>query len=401
MTEVTREPRRLSEDSQHGSTASDLIKSGMHFETHYMYPDQISIIRVPFQNDKMETLIQFKDRDGKERTVIASERFWRSLASKVGFAESIFKLFTQEEVWERIKESRLLTNDDRDSGTDGRLRLVVDTRTNGALALTSADKGYVNYEKYLGMADEHGGEDFRYSDGIITSVHDCTGSCPVLKVVDEDFRPRIYVETPIDGYGHPNVYLGMLREVCVNGIVAMSTAFRTEVNASQRVHDDGTNPIMFTLDRMFETFSNDEGFDALARRLEKARTTPLSLAEASRFMRILQTHRSKFDPEEIQHFEQLMGDFCHAYGIVDPKQLSKKKMAMLPTAATVYDTINFFTEIVTHHTKGTNRNDVRFTRVAQAEIGRMLGNTSGFDLEDTDDESFAGKEYPAFYMNQS
>ncbi len=379
------------------TTAEDLQRAGLKFETNYIHPDQVKIVRVEWPNDKTETMLQFTDQTGNEKTVCATDRFWRSLASKVGFSENIFKLFTHEEVWERIKQTRALTNKNT---ADDRLRLVVDGRNNSALAMTPAEKGYINYEKYLELATEHGGQGFSYGDGIITSVHDCVDS-PAMRIADEEFRPRIYVETPIDGYGHPNVYLGMLREICSNGIVAMASAFRTEVTTSQQVNDVGQSPIMYTLDRMFETFSNDEGFDALARRLEAARTTPLSLSEASRFIRILQKYRSKMDWEEIKGFEALLGDFCHEYGLVDPRQLSRKQMAILPTHATIYDTINFFTEITTHNTSGTNRNDTRFNRKVQGEIGRVLASPSGFDLESTDDERFQSREYPAFYFNRS
>ena len=379
------------------TTAEDLTKAGMAFETNYLYPDALKVIRVEFPNDKTETMLQFDDQHGKEKTVCTTDRFWRSLASKVGFADSIFNLFTHEEVWERIKQTRALTN--KDTGND-RLRLVVDSRNNSALAMTPAEKAYINYEKYLALATEHGGHGFSYNDGKITSVHECPNT-PAMQIDDEAFKPRIYVEAPIDGYGHPNVYLGMLREVCSNGMVAMASAFRTEVTASAHAKDVDQNPTMYTLDRMFETFSNDEGFDAISRRLATARSTPLSLAEASRFLRILQTHRAKFDWEEIKAFETLLGDFCHEYGLVDPRQLSTKQMAILPTHATVYDTINFFTEITTHNTRGTNRNDARFNQKVQQEVGRILANSSGFDLENTDDARYQGREYPAFYFDRN
>lgn len=377
------------------TTAEDLQRAGMTFDTHYLYPDDLKVLRVEWPNDKTETMLQFKDQHGKERMVCTTGRFWRSLCSKSGISENIFKIFTHEEVWERIKETRILTNK---STGDNRLRLVVDGRNNSALAMTPAEKGYINYEKYLELATGHGGTGFSYGDGIITSVHEC--STPAMMVDQEQFRPRIYVETPIDGLGHPNVYLGLLREVCSNGMVAMASAFRTEVTAAQQSGEVGQSPIMYTLDRMFESFSNDEGFDALSRRLSTARITPLSIAEASRFVRLLQKHRSKLDWEEIQAFESLLGDFCHEYGLVDPRQLSRKKMAILPTHATVYDAINFFTEITTHNTSGVNRNDTRFNRAVQAEIGRVLASPGGFDLEGTDEERYRDKEYPAFYFNR-
>ena len=46
----------------------------------------------------------------------------------------------------------------------------------------------------------------------------------------EDHKQRIAVHTPIDGYGSPAVYLALLRQVCSNGMVAMSKAFKTSLN---------------------------------------------------------------------------------------------------------------------------------------------------------------------------
>src|SRR5258708_15218684 len=72
----------------------------------------------------------------------------------------------------------------------------------------------------------------------------------------------INCELPIDGYGSPNMYLSLLRQVFVNGAIAYAKAFKTEVII-------GKDPV-HTFLRAAQAYSNHEGFAALRDRFRSA-----------------------------------------------------------------------------------------------------------------------------------
>src|SRR5260221_348195 len=73
------------------------------------------------------------------------------------------------------------------------------------------------------------------------------------------------IDTPIDGFGRPSVYLSLLRLVCSNGAVGYSPAFRSELSVGKG--DDG---VAFALTRVLDGFNNEDGYAALRQRFESA-----------------------------------------------------------------------------------------------------------------------------------
>ena len=71
----------------------------------------------------------------------------------------------------------------------------------------------------------------------------------------------------------------------------------------------------------------------------------------------------------------LVGDLCAVYGLTHIDALTRKKMQQLPSYCSMYDLINFATEVATHYC--TEKNG----RLLQAELGNFL--MSEYDLENT------------------
>ena len=81
----------------------------------------------------------------------------------------------------------------------------------------------------------------------------------------DSFQNKFIIETPIDGYGRPSVYLSMLRLICSNGMVGYSPTFRSELATGK-----GENGVSFVLERVLEGFNNEDGYAALRQRFESA-----------------------------------------------------------------------------------------------------------------------------------
>src|SRR5205085_2266357 len=79
------------------------------------------------------------------------------------------------------------------------------------------------------------------------------------------FQNKFVIDTPIDGYGRPVVYLSLLRQVCSNGAVAHTPVFRSELALGR-----GEARVEYALVRALDGFNNEEGFGALRQRYEAA-----------------------------------------------------------------------------------------------------------------------------------
>jgi hypothetical protein len=44
---------------------------------------------------------------------------------------------------------------------------------------------------------------------------------PTFQIARDGFQNKFVLDTPIDGYGRPAVYLSMLRLICANGLVGL------------------------------------------------------------------------------------------------------------------------------------------------------------------------------------
>jgi hypothetical protein len=331
--------------------------------------------------------------------LVPTERFWTSLYARYGFNGSVFRYFRHQEVFERIAQTetdplRLCVERDQ-AGGDNRL-----------LAVSSPGKPIVRHDDLMGTLARYGGEGVRYADGIVESTHVPRAGCGSFQIAGDEFSNRFVLGTAIDGYGLPNVYLSLLRHVCTNGAVGYARAFRSSL-ALGRGNDDVSYSIM----RALEGFNNEEGFAALRQRFEAAAKSWASVYEAQglykHLVRLLARRRLGGDgaalvgsgsiarllraadssdqrPTEgtgldqigsplITAFHRMTGDTSRLYGLANPDALSVKRQRTLPVRCTVYDLLNFASEVATHHA------DAYGARSSQAWLGSLVSEE--YDLE--------------------
>ena len=338
-----------------------------------------------------------------------TDRFWTSLYARYGFNSAFFKYFDHAEVFTRISERE--KND--------RMRVCVeraDDGTNRLLAVSAPTKAFVDYDAIYDLVNRYGGENVSYHDGIVESVHTPRNGANAITVGADDFKHRFVLSTPIDGYGDPNVYLSMLRLLCSNGLVGYGKAFRSQVSLGKGADDSRPSIV-----RVLEGFGNEEGFAALRQRIESAQKSWASVHETQGLYKLLlklvvgntvdNDSQNRLSPglrkwyeksnamvygtlrgaDETwqmpitRAFEGMTGSPTLLYGLANPDSLSVKRQRTLPVNCTVYDAINFATEVATHHA------DPSANRRLQAWVGELISGE--FDMEGTRDKFTEFKDF--------
>jgi hypothetical protein len=331
--------------------------------------------------------VQVREHNGKqevERVLVDGEpfrtypRFWTSLQVRFGFTSNIFRYFTHQEVFERI--SQVAAND--------RIRLCVERHANGPgnlLAVTNPTAPVIRYDDLRALLNRYGAEGVSYHAGVVRSQHQPRWA-PEFDIAGDAFQNRYMIDTPIDGYGRPQVYLSLLRQICTNGAVAQTPAFRSELSLGR-----GEDGVEFALVRALDGFNNEEGFGALRQRFEAAAKSWASVHEASRLYRTLARVRNQgalpaqlaaagsdgAQEPLLRSFHQMTGDLTRIYGLANLDALSAKRQRTLPAACKVYDLLNFASELATHHATDGG------ARALQSYIGDLVSGE--YDLEGTAD----------------
>jgi hypothetical protein len=308
--------------------------------------------------------------------VRTSDRFWNSLHMRFGFTSNIFRYFTHEEVFDRISETspndRIRWCLEREDG-EGRL-----------LGVTNPSAAIIQHDDLMGLLDRYEAQSVKYARGVVTSQHSPRLS-GTFQVAGDGFQNKFILDTPIDGFGRPSVYLSLLRLVCSNGAVALSRAFRSELSVGRG--DDG---VAFTLTRVLDGFNNEDGYVALRQRFESASKSWASVNEVNRLYKVLARVHQRLSPVPLggdgasecgrhspllRSFHKMSGDLTTIYGMANLDALSVKRQRTLPAACKVYDLLNFASEVATHHA------DEVGARSCQAYIGDLISGE--YDLEAT------------------
>lgn len=365
------------------------------------------------------------------RKVTPTSRFWTSICalySTYGLTTKLFKLYDHAEVFQRLTD-RLGGN-----GKD-RLRFAIESKGDvpgTLLAVTSPSKPIINFqelpealERYLVPTEAAKGARIappEYGGGIVRSTHS-PAHMDDFNIGPDTFAHQYVMETPIDGFGYPLIYLSLLRYVCSNGAVGYSRAFKSEVNLGKG--DDAARPL-FTLQRAMDAFSNEEGYQALRHRWEAATDSWASINEAHRVLKVLQkmaqfnllhagssplidglayernmklaarTGTTNVGENQLENelqnnpvtinlmraYTELTGDIVGVYGLTQIDAISSKKQAALPVKCSMYELLNFITEVATHYCTAKNG------RLLQAEVGNFVSHE--YDLEGT------MAQYPTF-----
>jgi hypothetical protein len=296
-------------------------------------------------------------------TLLPGNRFWKSLFYRLGLSEQVFRYYTYDEVFARVVES----------GRNDRLQLCIERPGNGRgklLAVTSPRRPVLQYAQARQLVDQHAGEDAFYRDGVIVSRHTPRSGFNGFSIGPDKFHNRFMMETPIDGYGQPRIYLSLLRQICANGAIGYARAFRSDL----RIGDDAA----FTLERAMSQFDHEEGFTALRQRFESAQTSWASVSEVRQLEKVLTRCNSEITGgslRAITKLHNLSGDLNAVYGLANLESLSQKRQRILPAACRVYDVLNFASELATHHARGE----------AQVRLNAYIGSlvSDEFDLEGT------------------
>lgn len=311
-----------------------------------------------------------------DRPVDATPRFWNSLYSRFGFGNNVFNYFSPEEVFDRIAEKR----------PDENVRFCLYTAPGAArptlLATSNPRKPVLEYARIRDVLSEYdpldktdGDDGIKYANGIMRASFTPRGEAP-FEVGGDAFEARFDTMIPIDGYGSPEVALGCLRLVCTNGMVAVSKVFSSKIPGGND-EDGGINRIVQTI----EGYGNDEGFDALRRRMETATESYASVSELQTMCKAVtqalgarKSMQGSEARELLDRMDRLAGNPMMAYGLLSNNAVSQRKLQTLPTRATVYDLMNFGTEVATHHVQGETG-----ARSIYGAVGSMLGRE--YDLE--------------------
>ena len=340
-----------------------------------------------------------------DRPVAATPRFWNSLYSRFGFNSQMFNYFAPAEVFERISAKK----------GDEQLRVCFQTypgaEISSVLAVSNPRKAHLPFDNVIDiLLQGNPTGNITFADGVLRSSYAPRGEAG-FKIGGDDFEARFDTLVPIDGYGYASTVLGTYRLVCANGLVALAKMFSDKIPSAGKDTDGGLARIIQTI----ESFGNDEGYSALRSRLESATQSYASVAECTAVsktvFKAIQGGQKTEDREAVKNildnFDRLTGNFVTMYGLVNENAIGKKRLSSLPSRATVYDLMNFGTEIATHNVP----NEVQ-RRQVQGIIGEMLGKE--YDLEgsakdgrdfidvflDADKETARRPEMPEFNKDQ-
>jgi len=324
-----------------------------------------------------------------------TQRFWDSLCSRFGFSPSIYKFFNHRETFDRISG---VCKDDKIRISIQKTPSNSEMQTNWVpklLAVTNPDAPLITGSDIIRLMNSLDAEKITYSGGIVTSRHK-PNTVMDFDIGGDTHQTKLTLDTPIDGYGRPNIYLELLRLVCENGVTGLARAFKSSVILGKIGGLD-------ILERVMESYSNEDGFIAMRSRVLSAQKSWASVLECTKLAKLLWKLSSEdFKPEVIQttnvkgpngHRNRLVeklyetcGDLRAIYGVAQIDSLSEKRMRQLPSEATVYDLICFTSEIATH----------QLQPQASRTISGYLGNLIGGDIYDLENSCEEFKEFSDF-----
>lgn len=328
--------------------------------------------------------VTVKDVEVNGRPCLPSKRFWTSIQCRFGFSSNVFRYFDHKEVFDRISEKS--PNDqvryciEHDSEKD----------TDTLLAVTNPNGSAVHFDQLQQLLGQYGADNLSYDRGIVRSLHKPRVGSQPFEVAGDQFLNQFVIDTPIDGFGKPNIYLSLLRLICTNGAIGFTKAFRSELNTGKKDED-----VAFSLIRAMDGFNNEDGFMAMRNRFEAATMSWASVNEVQKLYKVLASVASNSNLIKRGHvvngdkvietalpifddFHKVTGDVTRIYGLSNLDNLSIKRQRTLPVACKVYDLLNFATEVATHHAKEAGN------RRLQAYIGDLI--STEYDLEGTVDQ---------------
>ena len=336
----------------------------------------------------------------KDEEITPTKRFWKSWQMRFKINDNVFKYFNPAEVFNRISE---VQPNDKIRYSIERIERADGTKTKPrALGVSNPSNPYIKIDSLINLLEANQTDyDVKsgnpvlpsYSDGFIRSRH-VPRNNEEFDISGDLFQNRYVIDTPIDGFGRPQIFISLLRLVCANGAVAYSPTFRSEVSIGKK-----NDSVEFALSRMLQSFNSEEGFSALRQRFEAAGNSWASVNEAMKLQRtIIKIYNTKGFKSEVgklilgnssennqrnsmettgimKKFQELTGNMNSIYGVANIDSLSEKKQKTLPAGCKVYDLLNFTSELASHYSIPSA------AKTLQAYIGGIV--SSEYDLEDT------------------
>ena len=303
-----------------------------------------------------------------------TKRFWRSFFTRFGIADNVFRYFDPAEVFERISE-RAADDTFRyclERGAKGKNRL---------LAVSSPKRPVIRFDEVAGLVKRYDGEDIKYESGIVTSTHRPRSGDRTFEIGGDQFQHRFVMETPVDGFSHPKIYLSFLRLICSNGAIGYTRAFRSDISMGK--------DIGHCIARALDSYDNGDGYAALRQRFESSQNSWASVHECMKLYKALIKLNDENQTKSAitRDFYQMTGNLNSLYGLANLDALSVKRQRVLPAQCRVYDLINFASEVATHHASAAGN------RTMQAYIGSMISDE--YDMEGTAESA---NEFSDFFV---
>jgi hypothetical protein len=291
-----------------------------------------------------------------------SGRFWKSFFLRFGVSDKIFRYFDHAEVFARVSER----------SKDDRLRYCIERGESGGrlLAVTNPARPVIDYHHVSELIQRYDGEETGYDCGVVVSTHTPRSGGRGFDIGGDRFEHRFVMETPVDGFSNPKLFLSFLRLICANGAVGYSRAFRSDINNGK--------DLRHCIERALDSFDNGDGYAALRQRFESAQVSWASLYECGQLYKALATQinqRNIARGELMRDFHQMTGKLNEFYGLANLDALSAKRQRVLPAKCRIYDLINFASEVATHHATAAG------SRSMQAYIGGLIADE--YDMEGT------------------
>lgn len=333
--------------------------------------------------DKLEVVVDEvqsesgRGRPKKVRTLIdhqhgisikPTKRFWSSFFSEFelgNLAPKFFDYFPYDEVFKRIQDQTV------DSMVGMCLKYVPGTTNRFEGFGITTDLRHTPYDDVVAQIQKQDPNvmSIQFDKGVIRSVHSAKDQVAKFTVAGDRYDGLFEIVTPVDGYGKPELYIGVEREVCTNGLVARHNAFRSQF----KMQSNGIK----TLETLIDGFRNEDGYIQIKRRFENADLSFASMAEVSKVNNLLYDLNEKYSCEGIRRavyeFSQLLGDFTRELNITSISQVPEKQAAGIPMRPTVLSLIQLLTEASTHHLKAEDA----------IRVDKFLGNliSNNYDLE--------------------
>lgn len=303
-------------------------------------------------------------------------RFWRSFFTRFGVSDNTFRYFEPAEVVQRVSQR----------APDDSIRYCIQRDEQGQgklLAVSNPRRPVITHGEICDLVSRYDSRDMCYENGVVTSSHTPRSGDGTFKIGDDSFQNRFVMETPVDGFSHPKIYLSLLRMICTNGAIGYSRAFRSDISLGK--------DISHCITRALESFDNGDGYAALRQRFESAQRSWASLNECVQLYKTL----DKLTVARRANRHGLVRDFCRMtgnmnefYGLANLDALSTKRQRVLPARCRVYDLINFASEVATHHATAAG------SQAMQAYIGTLISDE--YDMEGTAE---AAGEFSDFFVD--